>query len=145
MDAHATCKHNCVTTDVPANFGAGFDTELGLTYLELTPDGGRARLDIHDKLLQPWGIVHGGVYCSIIESLASVSAQVWLTKNGGGHVVGVNNNTDFLRAISAGTVTAVSTPIHRGRRQQLWLVTITDDNDRVVARGQVRLQNLPPE
>jgi uncharacterized protein (TIGR00369 family) len=85
------------------------------------------------------------VYCSIIESLASVSAHVWLTENGGGTVVGVNNNTDFLRAISSGTVTAVSTPIHRGRRQQLWLITITDENDRVVARGQVRLQNLPTD
>jgi uncharacterized protein (TIGR00369 family) len=89
--------------------------------------------------------VHGGVYCSIVESLASVSAQVWLNENGEGHVVGVNNNTDFLRAISSGTVTAVSTPIHRGRRQQLWLITITDDDDRVVARGQVRLQNIAPE
>ena len=89
--------------------------------------------------------MHGGVYCSIIESLASVSGHVWLSENGGGTVVGVNNNTDFLRAISSGTVTAVSTPIHRGRRQQLWLITITDDNDRVVARGQVRLQNIPPE
>jgi uncharacterized protein (TIGR00369 family) len=85
------------------------------------------------------------VYCSIIESVASVSGGVWLAGHGGGTVVGVNNNTDFLRAISTGTVTAVSTPIHRGRRQQLWLVTITDDNDRVVARGQVRLQNIPPE
>jgi 1,4-dihydroxy-2-naphthoyl-CoA hydrolase len=141
----ATCKHNCVTTQVPSGLGDGFDTELGLTYLEVTPDGGRARLDIHDKLLQPWGIVHGGVYCSIIESLASVSAHVWLSENGGGTVVGVNNNTDFLRAISAGTVTAESTPIHRGRRQQLWLITITDDNDRVVARGQVRLQNISTE
>jgi 1,4-dihydroxy-2-naphthoyl-CoA hydrolase len=134
-----------VTTDVPPGLGAGFDTELGLNYIELTPDGGRAQLQIHDKLLQPWGIVHGGVYCSIIESLASVSGQIWLSENGGGTVVGVNNNTDFLRAISAGTVTAVSTPIHRGRRQQLWLITITDDNLRVIARGQVRLQNLPPE
>ena len=89
--------------------------------------------------------MHGGVYCSIIESLASVSGHVWLSENGGGTVVGVNNNTDFLRAISSGTVTAVSTPIHRGRRQQLWLITITDDKDRVVARGQVRLQNIPPE
>ena len=99
-------------------------------------------MEIHEKLLQPWGIVHGGVYCSIIEGLASISAHVWLPENGGGTVVGVNNNTDFLRAISAGTVTAVSTPIHRGRRQQLWLITITDHNDRVVARGQVRLQNI---
>jgi 1,4-dihydroxy-2-naphthoyl-CoA hydrolase len=120
----------------------GFDSELGVTYLEVTPDGGRARLEIHDKLLQPWGIVHGGVYCSIIESLASVCGQVWITANGGGHVVGVNNNTDFLRAISSGAVTAVSTPIHRGRLQQLWLTTITDENDRVVARGQVRLHNF---
>ncbi|WP_137149111.1 PaaI family thioesterase [Mycolicibacterium sp. CR10] len=132
-----------MTTDLPAGLGDGFDTELGLTYLEMTPDGGRARLEITDKLLQPWGIVHGGVYCSVIESLASVSAHVWLTENGGGTVVGVNNNTDFLRAIKSGTVTATSTPIHRGRRQQLWLITITDADDRVVARGQVRLQNIP--
>jgi 1,4-dihydroxy-2-naphthoyl-CoA hydrolase len=143
-DAPATCRQKRVTTELP-EVGKGFDSELGLEYIELTPDGGRARLEIKDKLLQPWGIVHGGVYCSIIEGLASVTGQVWLTENGGGHVVGVNNNTDFLRAISAGTVTAVSTPIHRGRRQQLWLITITDDNDRVVARGQVRLQNISPE
>jgi 1,4-dihydroxy-2-naphthoyl-CoA hydrolase len=134
-----------VTTEVPAELGKGFDSELGLEYIELTPDGGRARLEIKDKLLQLMGIVHGGVYCSVIESLASLSAHTWLSENGGGNVVGVNNNTDFLRAISSGSVTAVSTPIHRGRRQQLWLVAITDDNDRVVARGQVRLQNIPAE
>jgi 1,4-dihydroxy-2-naphthoyl-CoA hydrolase len=134
-----------VTPDIPSGLGAGFDSAIGLEFVELTPDGGSARLQIDDKLLQPWGIVHGGVYCSIIESLASVSGQIWLSENGGGHVVGVNNNTDFLRAISAGTVTAVSVPIHRGRRQQLWLITITDDKERVVARGQVRLQNLPAE
>jgi len=131
-----------VTTDSIDRLGQGFDSELGLTYLELTPDGGRAQLTIHDKLLQPWGIVHGGVYCSIVESLASVSGHVWLSENGGGTVVGVNNNTDFLRAIRSGTITAVSTPIHRGRRQQLWLITITDENDKLVARGQVRLQNI---
>jgi 1,4-dihydroxy-2-naphthoyl-CoA hydrolase len=135
-----------VTNSVPPDLGTGFDGQLGLTFLEVTPDGGRAQLSIKDELLQPWGIVHGGVYCSIIESLASVSAHVWLTAAGGdGTVVGVNNNTDFLRAISSGFVTAVSTPIHRGRRQQLWLVTITDENDRMVARGQVRLQNISPE
>lgn len=133
-----------MTSSVPSGLGAGFDSELGLTFLEVTPDGGRAQLTVNDQLLQPWGIVHGGVYCSIVESLASVSAHVWLTANGGGGtVVGVNNNTDFLRAISSGTVTAVSTPIHRGRRQQLWLITITDENDKLVARGQVRLQNMP--
>jgi 1,4-dihydroxy-2-naphthoyl-CoA hydrolase len=134
-----------VTTELP-ELNLGFDSTMGLQYLEVTPDGGRAQLTITDKLLQPHGIVHGGVYCSIVESLASVSASVWLAaEHGSGRVVGVNNNTDFLRAISSGTVTAVSTPIHRGRRQQLWLITITDEQDRLIARGQVRLQNLPAE
>ena len=131
-----------VTASLPPGLGAGFDSELGLQYLEVTPDGGRARLEITDKVKQPWGIVHGGVYCSIVESLASVAGHVWLAEHGGGTVVGVNNNTDFLRAIKSGTVTAVSTPIHRGRRQQLWLITITDEENRTVARGQVRLQNV---
>jgi uncharacterized protein (TIGR00369 family) len=70
---------------------------------------------------------------------------VWLSANGGGNVVGVNNNTDFLRAIRSGTVYGVCEPVHRGRRQQLWLVTIRDEQARVVARGQVRLQNLEPD
>ena len=65
-----------MTTDLHAGHGKGFDNELGLEYIELTPDGGRARLEIKDKLLQPWGIVHGGVYCSIVEGLASVTGQV---------------------------------------------------------------------
>jgi 1,4-dihydroxy-2-naphthoyl-CoA hydrolase len=125
------------------DLGRGFDSELGLKYIDVTPDGGRAVLEINDKLLQPWGIVHGGVYCTIIESLASVSGAVWFAEKGErGTVVGVNNNTDFLRAISSGTVTAVSTPIHRGRRQQLWLIEVTDNEGRMVARGQVRLQNI---
>jgi uncharacterized protein (TIGR00369 family) len=131
-----------VTAPELADIGKGFDAELGLKYLDVTPDGGRAQLTITDKVLQPWGIVHGGVYCAIVESLASVSGHVWLSEHGGGTVVGVNNNTDFLRAIKSGTVTAVSEPIHRGRRQQLWLITITDEDDRLVARGQVRLQNI---
>lgn len=132
----------------PRELSAPFDAEIGLVYTDVTPDGVKAHLHVKPTLLQPMGIVHGGVYCSMIESMASVSAFTWLGANGGGNVVGVNNNTDFLRAISAGTVYGVSEPVHRGRRQQLWLVTIRDGpstaHDRLVARGHVRLQNLEP-
>jgi 1,4-dihydroxy-2-naphthoyl-CoA hydrolase len=124
---------------------APFDKELGLVFTEISPDRTRAQLDVVPKLLQPMGIVHGGVYCSMVESLASVAAYTWIAANGGGSVVGVNNNTDFLRAISSGTVYGATTPVHRGRRQQLWIVTISDSDDRLVARGQVRLQNLDAE
>lgn len=127
------------------DFTAPFDTELGLVFTEISPDGAKAELEVKPSLLQPVGIVHGGVYCSIIESMASVSAYVWLSAHGGGNVVGVNNNTDFLRAISSGKVYGVSEPLHRGRRQQLWLVTVNDEKDRTIARGQVRLQNLEAE
>ncbi|MDD4867122.1 MAG: PaaI family thioesterase [Mycobacterium sp.] len=129
---------------MPPNLTAPFDTELGLRYTDVGPDGARAQLEVTPKLLQPMGLVHGGVYCSMVESMASLSAFAWLAARGGGNVVGVNNNTDFLRAIGSGTVYGVAKPIHRGRRQQLWLVTIADVNERVVARGQVRLQNLEP-
>lgn len=130
---------------LPAPFESPFDDEIGLVYTAVGPDGVRARLELQPKLCQPAGIVHGGVYCSIVESVASVSAHSWLNADGaaGGTVVGVNNNTDFLRAVSSGTLYAESTPIHRGRRQQLWAVTICDGDSRVIARGQVRLQNLP--
>ena len=123
----------------------GFDSIIGFRFTSLSVDGAKAELELRPDLHQPYGIVHGGVYCAVAESLASVSAHTWLAANGGGTVVGVNNNTDFLRAVSAGTLTVASTPIHRGRRQQLWLVTISDERSRAVARGQVRLQNLPPE
>ena len=124
---------------------APFDKELGLVFTEISPDRTRGQLDVVPKLLQPMGIVHGGVYCSMVESLASVAAYTWIATNGGGSVVGVNNNTDFLRAINSGTVYGAATPVHRGRRQQLWIVTIADSDDRLVARGQVRLQNLEAE
>lgn len=123
-----------------AHGSAGFDQLIGLEYLDLTPDGVRATVTLRPELHQPFGIVHGGVYCSIIESVASLSGAVWL--GGAGNVVGVNNNTDFLRALSSGRLDIRSTPIHRGRRQQLWLVEIDNEDGKAVARGQVRLQNI---
>lgn len=122
---------------------APFDTGIGLVYTDLSADGVAAQLTVTPALHQPMGIVHGGVWCAVVESMASVSAFLWLSGNGGGNVVGVNNSTDFLRAVTEGTVHAVSEPVHRGRLQQLWQVTIRDESERLVARGQVRLQNLP--
>ena len=95
---------------------------------------------VRPELHQPFGIQHGGVYCSVVETAASVGGSLWLGDRG--QVVGVSNQTDFLRAVREGELTAVGTPVHRGRSQQLWQVEITDGDGRLVARGQVRLQNL---
>jgi 1,4-dihydroxy-2-naphthoyl-CoA hydrolase len=118
----------------------GFTSLIGLELKEAGPDRVTGSVPITSDLLQPYGILHGGVLCSIAETLASFGGAIWYGDRG--HVVGVSNSTDFLRATRTGTVHAVATPIHRGRSSQLWLVECTDDEGRAVARGQVRLANL---
>ncbi len=129
-------------TDATTDPGVGGYVEwLGLEILEGGPDRLVARWEVRPDQLQPYGIVHGGVHCSVIETVASFGAASWYGDRG--QVVGVSNHTDFLRAVGEGRLTAVGTPVHRGRLQQLWLVEIRDERDRLVSRGQVRLQNLP--
>ena len=118
----------------------GYVTWLGLTFIEGSGDRMVATWEVRPDHLQPYGIVHGGVHCSVIETVASYGAAAWFGERG--KVVGVSNHTDFLRAVTTGTLTATGTPVHRGRLQQLWLVEIQDANERLIARGQVRLQNL---
>ena len=90
----------------------------------------------------PWGVVHGGLYCSVVESAASIGASSAVLELGQ-FAVGVNNNTDFLRATTEGRIDVVAEPIQQGRTQQLWQVLLTRAADgKLVARGQVRLQNV---
>lgn len=120
-----------------------FAAFLGIELTGVGPDRVVATWTARPELHQPYGIVHGGVHCAVIETLASVGAAVWMGERG--KVVGVNNNTDFYRAVREGTLTSTATPLHRGDEQQQWLVETVDDVGRVAARGQVRLQNLYPE
>lgn len=119
------------------------DLHLG----EVGPSRVTATLELGPAHHQPFGIVHGGVWASIVETVASVGASAAAKQQGQATVVGVANHTDFLRSMSEGRVDVVGTPIHVGRTQQLWLVEITRATDeKLVARGEVRLQNLtdPP-
>ena len=91
---------------------------------------------------QPWGIVHGGLYTTAIETFATTGAFE-AVKDRGQRAVGVSNATDFLRPHRAGRLNVLATAIHQGRAQQLWLVEIRrPEDDKLVARGQVRLQNV---
>jgi 1,4-dihydroxy-2-naphthoyl-CoA hydrolase len=118
----------------------GLDTHLGIDLVEASADRVVMRWTVRPEIAQPFGIVHGGMYCTAVESSASVGAAIWFGDRG--RVVGVSNQTDFYRAVTEGSLTAVAAPIHRGRSQQVWRVTITDEPGRLVAEGQVRLQNL---
>ncbi len=127
----------------PMALAGPFVEYLGLEMTEVSGDRVAATWKAVPRLHQPYGVVHGGVHCAVVETLASVGAGTWLGERG--KVVGVNNNTDFFRAVSEGALSSVARPLHRGRSQQVWLVETEDEQGRVVARGQVRLQNLEPQ
>jgi len=124
----------------------GRPTYVGLTGIELTDassDSCQGKIVINENHHQPYGVVHGGVYCTLIETLASTGAALWAMESGMAGCVGVSNQTDFIRATTDGVLIGAAIPIHRGRTQQLWQVTVTRENDgKLVARGQVRLQNV---
>jgi 1,4-dihydroxy-2-naphthoyl-CoA hydrolase len=121
------------------HFGAKL---LGLTLDEVALDHVRAHLDCDERHHQPFGIVHGGVWCAVVESMASIGGAMNAIRQDK-QVVGVNNSTDFLRAHRTGRVDGLAEPLHVGRTQQLWQVVLTRaSDDKVVARGQVRLQNV---
>jgi uncharacterized protein (TIGR00369 family) len=120
--------------------GGPFTDYLGVEFQEVTGKRVVATWQAAEPLHQPYGIVHGGAHCGVVETLASLGAAMWLGDEG--QVVGVNNNTDFYRAVREGRLTSVGTPLHQGRSQQVWVVETRDEQDRLVARGQVRLQNL---
>jgi 1,4-dihydroxy-2-naphthoyl-CoA hydrolase len=123
----------------------GWVRAMGMTVTHATKDEVRAELTIDQQHLQGYGIVHGGVHCGIIETLASIGAFLY-ARESGKHVVGLENNTSFIRAVRAGAkLHAVATPVTRGRQTQVWQAQVLDEEDRLVATGRVRLLCLSPD
>ena len=121
-------------------------TYVGLSGIELTDASSEyaaGRIEITENHQQPYGVVHGGVYCTLAETLASTGAALWAVEQGFAGAVGITNKTDFLRATTGGVLIGEATPIHRGRTQQLWQINITREEDgKLAAQSQVRLQNV---
>ncbi len=131
--------------DIEASTGAWSSEFLRGAGLRLDESGGsrvRGWIDLGEDHHTPWGVVHGGVYTAAVESAASIGASAAVEERGQ-FAVGVNNSTDFLRPISEGRVEVIAEPIIQGKSQQLWQVIITREDGKEVARGQVRLQNVP--
>ena len=127
--------------DLARSLEVGFNRALGFTLQEASATRVSATLELSDEHQQPFGLVHGGLYCAVVETLASVGGALAWT-GPGRTVVGVNNNTDFIRGVAGGKLFAEALPIHSGRTQQLWEVVITDSGGKLIAKGFVRLANL---
>ena len=122
----------------------GFTQLIDLRFVSIAESEVVAELPVSPKHYQPMGIVHGGVYCSMIETVCSVGAHVHASKLGL-MVVGVDNQTSFLKATRSGVLRASARPLAVGRRTQLWEASIQDEKNRLIATGRVRLICLEPE
>jgi 1,4-dihydroxy-2-naphthoyl-CoA hydrolase len=121
----------------------GYNAAMGVRFVRVTLDEVSAELDVGPQHLQPFGLVHGGVYAGLVETVCSVGAGVHAVKQGRS-TVGLENHTSFLQAVRGGTLRATAHPLVRGRLTHVWQATITDDRGRAVATGQVRLLMLDP-
>jgi uncharacterized protein (TIGR00369 family) len=116
----------------------GWVLAMGVRFVRATADEVIAEWDVTNVHLQPYGIVHGGVHCGVVESVASSGAAITAFARGQS-VVGLENNTSFIRAVREGTLRATGRPLTRGRTSQVWQVDITDASGALVATGRVRL------
>ncbi len=131
--------------DVAAQIDAvagGWVRAMGLRFTYATRHEVRAELVVAEVHLQPYGLVHGGVYCGIVESLASVGAALESMRSGR-WIVGVENTTRFLKATRAGVLTAVGRPVSVSDTQSVWQVDIHDAGGTLVASGGVTAKVLP--
>lgn len=119
----------------------GFNRLMGLRFVSASYDEVVAEVEVTAELHQPYGLVHGGVHAAIIETLASTGAALNAMPLGK-HTVGLDNATSFLRAVRTGRLRGRAVPLVRGRRTQVWEVTVSDDAGRVAASGRVRLLNV---
>lgn len=114
---------------------------LGLELTEISGEKVVAEWTVREDFFQPYGIVHGGVHASVVETLGSVGSAAWFY--GEGQAVGVSNTTDFYRPVREGRLVSTATPVHQGRSQQVWTVETRDLAGKLIARGQLRVQNVP--
>jgi 1,4-dihydroxy-2-naphthoyl-CoA hydrolase len=131
-------------TETPASLAGEHNmaVALGFELLEIKPEIARGRFPVEDRVRQPFGIVHGGAYSTMAETLASAATYTAVMDDGMA-AMGQSNYTSFLRPVSEGYVNAEARPRHRGRTSWVWDVDFTDDEGRVCAITRVTMAVRP--
>jgi 1,4-dihydroxy-2-naphthoyl-CoA hydrolase len=119
-----------------------FDRHYGLEILEATDELVRGRVPVSEHVMQPTGLVHGGVHAAVAEALASLGTNHGVARDGN-VALGMSNSCSFLRPIASGTIHATARRRHRGRTTWIWDVELTDDEGRLCALGRVTLAVRP--
>lgn len=116
----------------------GFDAAMGVRIVRASTDEVVLEYEVGPQHLQPYGIVHGGLHCAMVETACSTGAGLNTRERGQG-VVGIENHTSFIRAVRSGRIEVRATPITRGRRSQVWEAVARNEDGQIVSTGRVRL------
>jgi uncharacterized protein (TIGR00369 family) len=121
---------------------SNFDAFIGTEWIRLDPEDARARIELRDELRQPYGLMHGGVYSTLVESLCSyaTAAAVW---EDGNIAVGQSIEVSFMRPVTSGHAEASAVVRHRGRTSWVWQVEILDDDERLCALAKMTMAVRP--
>lgn len=118
----------------------GWVSAMGMSLDVAEPERVELSWTVGPEHLQPWGLVHGGVFCGAVETACSIGASLNAPPDMA--VVGMEHQTSFVRAVRGGKLRVVATPRHRGRTSQLWQADVVDDQERLVASGRLRLMTI---
>ena len=121
---------------------SNFDVHIGTEWLNLDPADARARIELRDELRQPYGLLHGGVYSTLVESLCSyaTAAAVW---EDGNIAMGQSIEVSFMRPVTSGHAEVRAVARHRGRSTWVWQVEIVDDDERTCALAKMTMAVRP--
>jgi 1,4-dihydroxy-2-naphthoyl-CoA hydrolase len=126
----------------PIKSASNFDATLAIEWLQLDPEDSRARVAMRDELRQPYGILHGGVYSSLVESVCSYATAAAVYADGM-IAMGQSIEVSFLRPVTAGHAEARAVARHRGRTTWVWQVEILDDDERLCAVAKMTMAVRP--
>jgi 1,4-dihydroxy-2-naphthoyl-CoA hydrolase len=143
MDQQAAVAGSLTVDRASLEQPGAFVAAAGLVIDEVSGTRVAGHIDLSEQHHTPWGIVHGGVYTTAVESAASIGATA-AVQDRGQVAVGLTNTTHFLRSLGSGRVRVEAVALNQGRTQQLWQVDVRDGTGRSIAHGEVRLQNVTP-
>lgn len=126
----------------PIKSQSNFDLHVGTEWIQLDPDDARARVEFRDELRQPYGLLHGGVYSTLIESLCSYSTAAAVYPDGM-IATGQAIEVSFIRPVTSGHAEARAVARHRGRSTWVWQVEIVDDDERLCAVAKMTMAVRP--
>jgi uncharacterized protein (TIGR00369 family) len=121
---------------------SNFDEYIGTEWIRLDPEDARARIELRDELRQPYGLMHGGVYSTLVESLCSYATAAAVYEQGS-IALGQSIEVSFMRPVTSGHAEVRAVARHRGRTSWIWAVEIVDDDERLCALAKMTMAIRP--